>query len=137
MRKPILFLAFVGLWLGFGTGHAKAQIKHFEADFPFSFQAGDKVFSKGSYAFQEEANRNLTIRAVKGNESASIAVTPLPPKNPFDPPKTWLIFRRYGDKYFLAEIWRDHLGVQLPTSEAEKKRKDSGVQAVQVHVDVK
>lgn len=137
MRRLIPSLVILALWVTLGSINAGAQIRRFTVTLPFAFQAAETAFPPGSYVIEQEANRNLTIRAEKGKESGSFTVNSLPHKSVFDPPKTWLVFHRSGDKYFLAEIWRRHLGVQLPVSSAEKKLRDSGENVVDVTVNVK
>lgn len=137
MRKLVLSMTVLALWLTLGNIAASAQIQRFKVTLPFSFQAGETTFEPGAYIIEQEANRNVTIRAEKGNTSGSFAATSLPHKSVFDPPKTWLTFHRYGDKHFLAEIWRRHIGVEVPISAAEKKLVDAGETMVSVRADVK
>ncbi len=136
MRKPITSLSILVFCITLGSTSASAQIRRFEVTLPFGFQAAETKFSPGSYIIEQETNKNLTIRARKGNESASIHVGSLPHQSVFSPPKTWLVFHRSGDNYFLAEVWRKHIGVSIPLSAAEKQLRDSGAELVTVQVNV-
>ncbi len=137
MRKLVRTLVLLALWVTLGSAAAGAQIRQFKVTLPFGFQAAEKTFPAGSYIIEQETNRNLIIRAAKGNESASLPVSSLPHKNIFEPPKTWMVFHRSGDQYFLAEIWRRHIGVAIPASEAERKLRDAGTELVNVTVNLK
>ncbi len=137
MRKLVPIFVLLALWLMLDSTSASAQIRRFKITLPFGFQAAEKTFPAGSYTIEQETNRSLIIRAEKGNDSASLPVSSLPHKSVFEPPKTWMVFHRSGDKYFLAEIWRRHIGVAIAPSEAEKKLRDSGSELVNVTVNVK
>jgi hypothetical protein len=45
--------------------------------------------------------------------------------NPVEPPRRQeigkLVFHRYGDRYFLSEVWNPDRGSQLPASAQERK----------------
>jgi hypothetical protein len=137
MRRILLSIAVLTLWLTAGANPASAQIKRFKVTLPFNFQVGETSFEKGTYIIQQEANQNLIIRADKGTASGSFAAASLPHQSAFEPPKTWLVFHRYGDKHFLSEIWSRHIGVEMPRSSAEKRLMESGEPMVSVRADVR
>lgn len=137
MRRLIPSLVVLALWVALGSSSASAQIRRFSVDLPFGFQAAEQTFPPGTYVIEQETNKSLKIRAKQGKDDGSFIVSSLPHKSVFDPPKTWLVFHRAGDKYFLAEVWRRHIGVELPLSAAEKQLRDSGENLVSVTVNVK
>lgn len=80
--------------------HAQVLIK---ADVPFSFSAGYGALPAGEYSIQRIGS-NSTIMLSSGRRGVEIMM-----------PLTWdqrtgvntpkLVFHRYGDEYFLAEVW--------------------------------
>ena len=137
MRKRISQILLLGLLISAGIGFANAQITGVKLEVPFEFKAVDKTFVPGMYDFvQETPNVKLAIRSKKGKDGL-FATTNLPTKRLSESEATWLIFHRYGDKYFLSEIWSKRLGVQLPLGTEEKALHDSGAEAINVRVKVK
>jgi hypothetical protein len=92
-------------------------------DVPFEFSDGTSVFAAGKYR----------IRPIGANTNAAISITSedgkayglrmcfnaevTSPKN-----ETTLVFHRYGDRYFLSQIWTagETNGLQLPRSSMER-----------------
>ena len=101
------------------AGSAIAQTIHVRADVPFNFAVGDKSFPAGTYDVGSIDNVNtkiLRLQARDGNSSMMVgsnAAENLKPAN-----KTKLVFNRYGNRYFLSQIWvaGERRGHQLPKS---------------------
>jgi hypothetical protein len=92
-------------------------------DVPFQFSDGTSVFPAGKYS----------IRPIGANTDAGISITSedgkvyglhmcfnaevTSPKN-----ETALVFNRYGDQYFLSQVWTagETVGLQLPKSSMER-----------------
>jgi hypothetical protein len=135
MRRCTLGALLFTFALLVGAAPVWAQIEA-KISLPFAFQVEETVFSAGTYQFsQANPNADFTIRGRKIN--GSFMTTPLPAESAFEKEKTWLVFRRYGDKYFLAEIWSRHIGREFRLSAAEKKLRDGGQQPTPVRVNVK
>jgi len=106
------------------AGSAIAQTIHVRADVPFNFAVGDKSFPAGTYDVGSIDNVNtkiLRLQARDGNSSMMVgsnAAENLKPAN-----KTKLVFNRYGNRYFLSQIWvaGERRGHQLPKSSREKE----------------
>jgi hypothetical protein len=90
----------------------------------------------GNYEISSEgekllAVRNLdTMKACMVIESVQVQASPAS-----EAPHAKLVFHKYGDQYFLAEIWDgSDLGIQIPESKHEKEMKwaraDSGPELV-------
>lgn len=104
MKKYALIAMVVGIafvTLAAVPGHAQALIK---ADVPFDFCVGGGVLPAGEY--------NISLSGWSGQSLALSSplrwieiVMPLSMdwRTDFDTPK--LVFHRYGNEYFLAEIW--------------------------------
>lgn len=106
---------------------AKAQtLEHkLTANIPFDFTVADKKFQAGEYSFgrtQPNAGDTLVqISSVDGHANLNrltIPVIRLTPEN-----KATLVFHRYGDEYFLFQIWPAgaNTGRALPKSRGEKE----------------
>jgi hypothetical protein len=110
------------------------------AKIPFEFTVANKKLPAGEYsvrrAQQTSGDLVLQIDSKDGRESISrltIPVNTLEPTN-----ESRLVFHRYGDEYFLFEIWPagGNTGRELPKSRseraAEQKFRDSVVGMVNV-----
>jgi len=119
---PMTIIGFAGL-----NGRVKADI-------PFDFMVGGKEFKAGSYTIDRVSNYagTLVIRGVDNNEAASFNVNGLTDKGEDG---ARLVFRRYGEQYFLAQIYDgvSGSGNQLMKSKAERevaKKRDTITQNV-------
>lgn len=80
--------------------HAQAMIK---ADVPFSFSAGYGVLPAGAYSISR-VGVQFTLLLSSGQRGIELMMPNTTEwRNGFNTPK--LVFHRYGDEYFLAEIW--------------------------------
>ena len=88
---------------------------------PFSFVAGKKILPAGEYTVKRALFSRLTlIRNAGGRrEYTTIMTMPVPPETTALAAK--LIFHRYGDQYFLHQVWTtgNERGGQLFKSRAE------------------
>src|SRR5215204_5630941 len=87
---------------------ARAQsINEQTADVPFSFTIGDKVFPAGEYSVRRLNPASdkiaLAIQSTDGRMSRIVLTTPVEGARPRAQAR--LLFNRYGDQYFLAQVW--------------------------------
>lgn len=137
MRKAAQQLLLVFLVSIMLSVSAQAQIS-LTFTLPFAFQVEETKFPQGAYLIKQDTpDKKITIRSQKGSESGQFASSPLPPKGVFERDETWLVFHRYGDQYFLSEIWSHHLGHLMTVSSAEKQLRESGVEGTDVRVNMK
>lgn len=92
------------------------------ADVPFEFSVGYKTMPAGGYIVQAvpSAGNALLIQSADAKSSAlrrSEATVPMKDKK-----HARLVFHRYGERYFLAEVWSglDVSGLQLVKSQEER-----------------
>ena len=92
------------------------------ADIPFEFTVGDRSLPSGQYAVRAANSQgNALIVESKNAKSSAMRLT-----DPIRPNKTneqaRLVFHRYGERYFLAEVWSgsDSTGRQLMKSRQER-----------------
>lgn len=81
--------------------HAQALIK---ADVPFEFSAGYGVLPAGEYTVQR-IGTSMSALLISSGQRGIEMVMPITTnlRTDFETPK--LVFHRYGNEYFLAEIW--------------------------------
>ena len=89
------------------------------ANVPFDFTVGNKDLAAGEYDINGLFNSGDTIVVSNGDKAAirlsSALISSEPQKN------NKLVFHKYGERYFLAEVWRagESTGRRLVTSKAE------------------
>ena len=97
-----------------------AQDKAVIANVPFSFYLNNKVMAKGVYRVSENSGGRVISLKTSG-AIQSITVTNLAGKSLVEAPR--LVFHRYGDTYFLAQVWTGHnsMGSAIVRSSHEKE----------------
>jgi hypothetical protein len=120
-----LSLSLVTLLLVFATSQVSANAQgrqHVYAQIPFSFVVGDQTLSAGRYSISSEImdGSALLIKNVKAKGSAVRLTNPIQSRS--SKTDTRLVFHRYGQAYFLAEVWQggDSTGRVLRASKAER-----------------
>ncbi len=122
--KKILFSLVVVCCLGFSSAiAASSSLFSFKikADIPFDFQVGKKKMPKGDYIIESVGSSNtILIRKEKGGKAVNVMTVV---DKHTDKHKSRLMFRRYGDQYFLARIWdgSSETVLKIEKSSAEKK----------------
>lgn len=102
-------------------------------DVPFAFYAGDKVLPAGQYESHrlgrlEKAFRIMNRRGVSHGFYLSMQDRQLPGARSF------LVFHRYGDSYFLKWVHWPSAGLGLGESRTEKERRITRVRLRKVMV---
>jgi hypothetical protein len=128
MKKQIvktLSMSVVILTVVFATAVVSANgqtTERVSAQIPFDFVVGDKTLSAGEYVVSSatQDGAGLLIRKAKTNDAAirfthEIAARP-------KQTHARLVFHRYGQTYFLAEVWQggNSTGRALAQSKAER-----------------
>jgi hypothetical protein len=109
------------------------------ANIPFDFSVSGTKLPAGKYligrAIQSNGDAIVQIRSIEGHASITRLTIP---RNILNPTRQGsLVFHRYGEEYFLSEIWPAGglTGRVLPKSRAERelqrKAQDNGVAAMQ------
>ena len=90
------------------------------ADVPFAFSVGDKVLAQGSYTLSEVSDHVIQIRNNATNACVTIVAQRKESKKA---QAARLVFREYGDSYFLAEAWTGAGGdgIEFPARNQEKE----------------
>ena len=89
-----------GATAAYGQG-SKRQV----ADIPFQFQVGNATLPAGEYSVAATTATGETLRISSRSDNSSIfrLSTPMVQNGPASKGK--LVFHKYGDEYFLAEVW--------------------------------
>lgn len=118
-RLPLTCALAVSL-LG-GAHGAFAQQPVLRVQVPFAFHDGSHTFSAGLYEIRAARENMLVIQSASG-DSAGLSMTQGAWQQRA-PDTARLIFHKYGDEYFLSEVWTagNTLGRKLLTSRAEKQ----------------
>jgi hypothetical protein len=131
-----LFIALV-LALTIGASKAKAQITDdLEVNIPFQFHAGDTKLPAGEYrihVLEDSDLRLMEISSANGSVSALFQVQDRGLNS--TPANSELIFNKYGDRYFLTELFEEGSasGSQVVKSRYEKAVSQQAAEA-QEHV---
>ena len=121
-RQAISLVSLLTLLLV--AGSAIAQTVHVRADVPFNFAVGNKTYPAGTYTVETLNDRDskvLVLQAGDGNASTMIFSNAAERLKPAD--KTKLVFSRYGNQYFLSQVWLSGAirGHELPKSSRERE----------------
>jgi len=113
----------VGLALVAGVKSANGQITSHAvtAEIPFEFVVGNKTLAAGRYMVSSATSdgQAVRIRNSDGKSGAFRLTSQVPEKS--QKRNARLVFHRYGQQYFLAEVWSgDSWGNQLATCSHER-----------------
>ncbi len=91
------------------------------ADIPFAFTVGDQPMPSGQYE-SREANSQGNALVIQSKDAKSSAIRLTTSIRPDESKSARLVFHRYGERYFLAEVWSggDSTGRQLMKSRQER-----------------
>ena len=113
-------LATLAVALTVSVSFAQAQSR-VQADVPFAFTLQDRAMPAGNYQIIERSNHVLDIRNLDSQRD-QLLVGPMAVQSSKDQsPK--LVFHKYGDQYFLTQIWYgdSNYGVGFAESKREKE----------------
>lgn len=84
-----------------GSAQELAKIK---VNIPFNFVVADKELKAGDYVIQRLRDTGaLIIRSAEGNDQQTAFAVPMESNKTGNHER--LIFHRYGDEYFLSQVW--------------------------------
>lgn len=112
----------------------QAQTIHMRASIPFKFQAGGTVMPAGEYSFDHSAGI-LVVHEEDGNHAGFLSYT-LSRSRLKPATSGQLTFHRYGDLYFLEELWEpgSKEGQAVRVSARERELASSGGQSATVAI---
>ena len=115
--------ALIGLGLLLATASAYAQTGVVKVNVPFNFIVGTTQIPAGQYEFQSLTTSGAAMTIESADRKVVQMVLPNACQALEASKKTKLIFHRYGDRYFLAQVWiaGNVRGRELPTSKHESE----------------
>ncbi|MCI0659837.1 MAG: hypothetical protein L0220_02070 [Acidobacteria bacterium] len=121
MKKPILNLVTtLSIILGLSIAGFGGISTRVTADVPFDFMVGNKKFSPGKYSINRSTNTQTLV--INDSENKGAAVFLVQNASPRSDAKAMFVFNRYGDQYFLSQVWDgSEAGSVLAKSKAERK----------------
>jgi len=129
MQKQILKAAtilslVVALTITFAVSAAADSLGSIRVDVPFEFSAGQRVFPAGKYTIRQagvSTNGLIQIRSEDGKASVFLSTHYAQSVQSRD--ESALIFHRYGDQYFLFQVWAvgETIGLEIPKSSMERQ----------------
>jgi hypothetical protein len=121
MKKQIAVVAM--LVAAIAAGQCYAQHLSLKADIPFAFQVGNRTMPAGEYGIQRALAENPSLQRIRRTDSGANAVAQtvlMYAKDGKSEPA--LVFHKYGNSYFLSEIWTGEAqGRKLYQSDREKE----------------
>lgn len=123
MKKRIFAVASLFAVCSFGATQVARAQEPIKVDIPFAFSAGNAALPAGEYRV-EKLNGNgavLLVRCAEPTASAMVMTNPAGGGN--QQTKSKLVFHRYGNRYFLSQVWSagSSHGRELRKSTQEKE----------------
>ena len=121
MKKQVLFSVLTMVLL-MASGAANAQLgstKELRFNVPFDYNVGKATMKAGNCSVQHAGTQNALL--IRGNGSSALALSGSVSGKAVS--ETKLVFNKYGDQYFLAQVWvqGDDIGEQLPRTRIENE----------------
>ena len=117
LRIAVITMALLAASAAMAQGHPGDVL----VNVPFTFVVGSHHMQPGRYVVMTAADGALRIYDTEVSDNQLLlAVHSIQSNTPND---AKLVFHRYGDSYFLAEVWNGNndIGKELPKSKAEKE----------------
>jgi hypothetical protein len=146
------FLSVIALVTAVGSAQGQSLAYKLRANIPFDFVVADKKLPAGEYsigrATQDSGDSVLLISSAEGRGSAIRLSTPV--ESRVLKSEGTLVFHRYGDQYFLSQVWPASAGTgrELARSRSERElaanssvgkmaKKTQAVETVNIVADLK
>jgi hypothetical protein len=115
--------ALIGLGLLLATASAYAQTGVVKANVPFNFIVDKTQIPAGEYLIQSIGTSNSALAIESRDRTLLKMVLPIVCESSAPQAKTKLVFHRYGDQYFLSQVWTagNTRGTELHRSQREKE----------------
>jgi hypothetical protein len=123
MKMKIFSVAATALFLStIFVGQCRAQ-NPMKVEVPFAFSVGSNALAAGQYEVFRAFPGDDGIQMIRRTDgSASVMALTLPADRTSEAGKCELIFHRYGNEYFLSQIWTgERLGQAIRESNREKE----------------
>jgi hypothetical protein len=120
MTRHNLFPTLAAIVVLLAVGSAYAQNIHVVADVPFGFMLENRSLPAGHYEIQAGPAQGV-VGLRRGAEHIAFLMTN--DVRTVGSTKSKLVFQRYGDRYFLRQVWMSgsDSGRELPAGKLEKE----------------
>jgi hypothetical protein len=98
--------------------HAQSLAHVVRATIPFEFTVAGKTRAPGDYVITATQEKVITV---KGDEGGNFALTLTNSAQTLNPVAPKLVFRRFGEGYYLAQVWLDYSGYGREISAPREK----------------
>jgi hypothetical protein len=123
-KQSFRILLMLGLLSIIAVSSAHAQSNNVQqANIPFSFTIAGQIFPAGEYRVMrlnpQSDQAALAIKSIDGRMSRIVLTMPIQSGKPNG--TAVLVFKHYGNRYFLSQVWMtaDNTGLELPKSRSE------------------
>jgi hypothetical protein len=127
--RTTLFAAVLAVATLSPAMHAQAPARA-KAEIPFAFQVGSAHFEAGTYTFRDLAQHIISISS---RSRSGLAVT-RQETSVHPSPSSKIVFHKYGDRYFLAEVWAsgdmDHVTVAKSKAEENVRKMQTNTASI-------
>jgi len=107
------------------AGRMSAEDLVFQSNIPFSFVVNGRTLPAGEYRVRQNSTINesfLRIQGIVQKVGALVMSAPPTESAPARPGTARLVFHRYGDQYFLYQVWTaGDRGEQVPQTRQERE----------------
>ena len=118
-KNRLTMLALVSGILMIACASVQAQSRTTRASISFDFAASNSEMKAGEYTIQQVSAQTILLKSAD-KKSQVYVMTPQSVKS-LDRRPQRLVFRRYGNSYFLGEIWTtEFTGMRLAPSKDER-----------------
>ncbi len=118
-RQTLSVFAMLSLMvtMAVASGYAQDRVV---ADIPFNFAIGNKTLPAGEYSVTQLSPAVMLIKSDDSGGAAMALANAAQANKAQDEAK--LVFHRYGDQYFLFQVWTPgNTGRELPKSKLERE----------------
>ena len=124
MRKVLASLSVLALVVGVLAAPAAAQSIRVKASVPFDFTVATRALPAGDYTVETvNSTGTLVVRSEAGSGAVSAMAMSGASANMGAMGQVALVFHRYGDQYFLSQVWdgTHAAGRTIPVSHSERE----------------
>lgn len=123
MKKRVLVMASLFALSIMAVAQVALAQESMVANIPFEFSVGKTTLPAGEYSVRKSITNSDVLLIQRTDQSASLYVPSNSAVASETPSDSKLVFHRYGDRYFLSQVWTagNPRGRQLMKSSREKE----------------
>jgi hypothetical protein len=122
-KQALTLIGVLSLLLAAGSALAQNHGQTVRANIPFDFVVNKQVLPPGQYDITRYGSLGQVLLIHGNDRDTNLLVTANAAQSLNAADKTKLVFKRYGDRYFLSQVWVEgsRAGRQLPKSAHESE----------------